>query len=377
MTESTLYLDHAATTPLRPEARAAMAPFLERGYGNSSSVHAMGRAARAALEEARERVAELLGAARSEIVFTGGGTEADNLAVLGRWRAVGQGVAVSAIEHSAVRHAAAQAAREGAAVTTLAVDEDGRLDLGALEEALESPHGLVSVMWANNEVGSLQPVREIAERCRERGVAFHTDAVQAVGHRPVSVREVPCDLLALSAHKFGGPQGVGALYVRKGTALEPLVHGGGQEQGLRAGTSNVAGAVGLGEALARAVQAMEAETTRLGGLRDRLETTLLEGVPGAVVNGGVDRLPHVLSLSVDGVPTDTLLPSLDMAGLAVSSGSACHSGASSPSPVLLAMGRRSDAVVRFSLGWSTTAEEVDRAGALFVEVMDRLRAVVA
>lgn len=377
MNHEMLYFDHAATTPLRPEARAAMAPFLGERYGNSSSVHSAGQAARGTLEEARERVAELLGAERSEIVFTGGGTEADNMAVLGRWRAARQPVALSAIEHNAVRHAAAQAAREGAGVSTLAVDEDGRLDLGALDEVVEEPHSVLSVMWANNEVGTLQPVREIAERCREHGIAFHTDAVQAVGHHPVSVKEVPCDLLTLSAHKFGGPQGVGALYVRKGTAVEPLLHGGGQEQGLRAGTSNVAGAVGLAEALSRAVRTIEEETLRLRALRDRLEGVLLEGVPGSTVNGGPDRLPHVLSLSVNGVAPDLLLPSLDMSGLAVSSGSACQSGASSPSHVLLAMGRRSDSVVRFSLGWSTTAEEVDRAGGIFVEVVDRLRTVTA
>lgn len=375
MNEPLLYLDHAATTPLRPEARAAMAPFLGERFGNSSSVHAAGRAARGALEEARERVAEMLGAERSEIVFTAGGTEADNLAVLGRWRATGEGVALSAIEHSAVRHAAAQAAREGAAVTTLAVDEDGRLDPGALEEALGEPQAVISVMWANNEVGSVQPVREIAERCRERGIVFHTDAVQAIGHHPVSVRDVPCDLLALSAHKFGGPQGVGALYVRKGTALEPLLYGGGHEHGLRAGTSNVAGAVGLAAALSRAVADLEEETTRLRGLRDGLEELLLAGVPGSIVNGASDRLPHVLSLSVGGVAPDLLLPSLDMAGLAVSSGSACQSGASAPSHVLLAMGRGNDAVVRFSLGWSTTPEEVERAGAVFVEVVSRLRQI--
>lgn len=377
MTDDTLYLDHAATTPLRPEARAAMAPFLDGRYGNPSSLHTAGRAARAALEEARERVAGALGASPSEIVFTGGGTEADNLAVLGRWRSDGGAVAASAIEHSAVRHAVAQAAREGAAVSMVAVDEEGRLDLGALDEVLAEPHAVVSVMWANNEVGSVQPVREIAERCREHGAAFHTDAVQAIGHHPVSVKDTPCDLLALSAHKFGGPQGVGALYVRKGTTLDPLLHGGGQEQGLRAGTSNVAGAVGLAEALLVATRDLAEETMRLRALRERLERVLLTGVEGSFVNGGSDRVPHVLSLSVDGVAPDVLLPSLDMAGLAVSSGSACHSGASSPSHVLLAMGRRSDAVVRFSMGWSTTADEVERAGALFIDVVERLRTMAA
>lgn len=373
MTDPIVYLDHAATTPVRPEVRAAMAPFLSERFGNASSVHGIGRAARTALEDARERVAEVLEADPSEMVFTSGGTEADNVALLGRWRSAGQAVAVSAIEHSAVRHAAAQAAREGAAVTTLAVDEAGRLDMGALQEALEEPHAVVSVMWANNEVGSIQPVRAIAEHCRARGVAFHTDAVQAVGHERVSVREVPCDLLAMSAHKLGGPQGVGALYVRRGTALDPLLFGGGQERGVRPGTSNVAGAVGLAEALSISARDRDSEAARLRELRDRLQRVLLAAVPGAVVNGGTDRLPHVLSVSFDGVELDLLLPSLDMAGLAVSSGSACHSGASTPSHVLMAMGRQHDAVVRFSLGWSTTADEVDSAAGRFIEVVERLR----
>lgn len=377
MTEATLYLDHAATTPLRPEARAAMEPFLGGPYGNTSSVHSAGREARVALEEARERVAEAIGAEAPEIVFTAGGTEADNLAVLGRWRAAGRGMAISAVEHSAVRNAAAQAAREGAAVTTLAVDGEGRLDLGALDEALLEGPALISVMWANNEVGTVQPVREIARRCRERDVRFHTDAVQATGHTCVSVRDVPCDLLVLSGHKLGGPHGVGALYVRNGVELDPLVYGGGQERGLRPGTSNVAGAVGLAAALAVAVNGLEEEMDRLGQLRDHLERRILDGVPDVAINGRTERLPHILSVSLDGVPPDVLLPSLDMAGLAVSAGSACHSGASSPSHVLVAMGRPNDAAIRFSLGWPTTADEVDAAAARFIEVVGRIRAMAA
>lgn len=373
MPDATLYLDHAATTPMRPAVRAAMEPYLADRFGNPSSAHAAGRRARAALEEARERVADALGAAPGEIVFTSGGTEADNLAVLGRWRTGGRGVALSAIEHSAVRLAAAQAAREGAAVTTVAVDESGRLDLGALDEALEDPHSVVSVMWANNEVGTVQPVREVAERCREEGVVFHTDAVQAVGHVPVSVADVPCDLLSLTAHKLGGPVGVGALYVRDGVELEPLIFGGGQEAGLRSGTSNVAGAVGLAEAVARATTEVTDEAARLAKLRDRLEGALLEALPGAEVNGAGTRLPHISSLSLQGVEPDVLLASLDLAGLAISSGSACHSGAASPSHVLLAMGRERDAVIRFSLGWSTRLEEVDEAVRRFLEVVERVR----
>jgi cysteine desulfurase len=380
MTESILYLDHAATTPLRPAARSAMAPFLESSFGNPSSAHAAGREARGALEEARARVAGALGAEPSEIVFTAGGTESDNLAVLGRWRAAGaaaRGVAVSAIEHSAVRAAAGQAAREGAALTTVGVDEGAVLDRGALEEALEEPHAVVSVMWANNEVGTVQPVRWAADRAHAAGASFHTDAVQAVGHVPVDVGEAGCDLLSLSAHKFGGPRGIGALYVRAGTELEPVIHGGSQERGLRPGTSNVAGAVGLAAALDASIAEMARESARLRDLRDALEAALLDRVPGARRNGEGERLPHVLSVRFPDVAADILVPALDMSGLAVSSGSACHSGASAPSHVLVAMGAGDDAVVRFSLGWTTTAEEVERAAEIVMEVVDRSRAVTA
>ncbi len=376
MSDDILYLDHAATTPLRPGIRAAMDPFLDDRFGNPSSTHSAGRSARAALEDARERVAAVLSAAPDEIVFTAGGTEADNMAVLGRWRAGGAGVAVSAVEHSAVRESAAQAAREGAATCTIAVDEDGRLDLAALEEALEEPLSVASVMWGNNEVGTLQPVQRAAELCRGRGVSFHTDAVQAVGHVPVSLSEVDADLLSLSAHKFGGPRGVGALFVRRGVALSPLLFGGGQERGLRPGTSNVASAVGLAVALEEAVAELDRESERLRGLRDRLEHGILSRAPGAVINGGgTARLPHVTSLGIPDVSADVLLATLDLAGIAASAGSACHSGSAAPSHVLVAMGRAPDAVVRLSLGWTTTEADVERAMDTIAEVLDRVRPV--
>lgn len=357
---------------------AAMEPFLSERFGNPSSSHGPGRLARAALEQARERVAEVLGAEPDEVFFTGGGTEADNLAVLGRWRETGGSIVISAVEHSAVRRAAAEAAREGARVATVAVDEAGRLDLGALSEVIQDGPTVVSVMWGNNEVGALQPVSEVAALCRERDVTFHTDAVQAMGHDPVSVRDVPCDLLAMSAHKFGGPKGVGALFVRRGTELAPLIHGGGQERGMRAGTSNVAGAVGLAEALERATANGNQEAERLRELRDRLESGLRVAVGDLVINSaGAERLPHILSVGLMDVDSDVLLASLDLEGLAVSSGSACHSGASAPSHVLLAMGARPAAVVRFSLGWSTTEQEIERAEAIFVDVVERARRVMA
>jgi cysteine desulfurase len=369
-----IYLDHAATTPIRPEVRAAMDPYLAERFGNAASGHASGRAARAALEDARDRVARVLGAERAEIVFTSGGTEADNLAVLGRWRATGSGVTLSAVEHSAVREAAAQAAREGAAVTTVAVREDGVVDLGALEEVLAEAPAVVSVMWGNNEVGTIQPVARIAELCRAHGVVMHSDAVQAIGHVPVSVGDVACDLLALSAHKFGGPQGVGALFVRRGTGLAPLLHGGGQEGGLRAGTSNVAGAVGLAEALERATADVGVEAERVRGLRDRLEAEITATVEGAHVLGAADaRLPHILSVGLDRVDPDVLLASLDLSGLAVSSGSACHTGTTAASHVVLAMGLQYDAVLRFSLGWTTTPAEVADAAALLPRVIEGAR----
>lgn len=375
MTDDILYLDHAATTPLRPEVRAAMESFLTERFGNPSSAHALGRAARGALEEARERVATVLGARRVEIVFTSGGTEADNMAVLGRWRAAGGGIAVSAIEHSAVRTSVAQAAREGATVCTLAVDEAGRLDLGALTEALEEPLSLVSVMWGNNEVGSLQPTARVAELCRERGVSMHTDAVQAVGHVPVSVADVPVDLLALSAHKFGGPRGMGALFVRDGVELSPVLHGGGQERGLRPGTPNVGGAVGLAEALEHAAAELARAPERLRNLRDRLEREIVARIPDAVVHArGAERLPHVLSLGFAGVPADVLMASLDLAGLAASSGSACQSGSAAPSHVLIAMGQEPDAVLRLSLGWTTTERDITRAIEIVTGAVKRVRA---
>jgi cysteine desulfurase len=376
MDTTLIYLDHAATTPVRPEARAAMEPYLGPRFGNAASGHAAGRAARAALEEARERVAACVGARPMEIVFTSGGTEADNLAVLGHWRATGSAMVVSAIEHSAVREAAAQAAREGARLTTIAVREDGLVDVDALSEALDSGPALVSVMWGNNEVGTLQPMEAIAEACRTAGATFHTDAVQAVGHVPVSVADAGCDLLAISAHKFGGPHGMGVLYVRRGTPLAPLIRGGGHENGLRAGTSNVAGAVGLAAALEAATADLAAEHSRLAGLRDRLQAALLATVDGLhVIAGAAPRLPHILSVGVDATAPDVLLPSLDLAGLAVSAGSACRTGAAAPSPVLVAMGVEHDAFIRFSLGWITTEHDIDAAAVAFAEVIGRVRAL--
>jgi len=375
-----LYFDHAATTPMRDEVREAMAPYEAECFGNPSSVHRWGQKARVALEEARERLASALGAKRREICFTGCGTEADNLAVLGSWRRVGTPgagwVVCSAIEHNAVLGAVERAGHEGASRHYLAVDEDGRVDPAAVDEALTLEPAVVAVMWLNNEVGTVQPVRAIAERCRERGVRFHTDAVQAFGRVPVRVDEVPCDFLAVSGHKIGGPKGVGALYVRQGVEVEPLTYGGGQEQALRPGTQNVAAAMGMARAAEIAVRELESEAARLRGLRELIERglTALDGV--SINAAGAERGPHIMSVAVDGVDPQALIIYLDLEGLAVSAGSACHSGSSDPSHVLSAMGRTADdrGIFRLSMGRTTQREHAEDAVVRVRGVLERLRA---
>jgi cysteine desulfurase len=379
-----IYLDYAATTPLRAEVRESLLDSWSE-FGNPSSLHRWGRGARVRLEEARERVSALLGAARREIVFTGSGTESDNLAILGRWRAwrhsadAADGVVVcSAIEHSAVLGSVRAAGREGAEVVILGVDGDGRLDTGALEELLPGRPAIVSVMWANNEVGTLQPISALAERCRAAGTIFHSDAVQALGRERIRLDEVPCDLLTISAHKIGGPAGIGALFIREGVELEPLVYGGGQEQALRAGTESVAAAVGFAVALELAEREREAEAARLAELRDRLQAELLVRIPGALVNGGAaPRLPHILNISIPGVDREVLLMALDLEGIAASGGSACRSGTTEPSHVLVAMGQvdQGSTPLRLSLGRQTTAAEVDRAIEIIAGVVTRVRAL--
>lgn len=376
MMSEAIYLDHAATTPVRAEVREAMAPYYEGRWGNPSSTHRWGREARTALEEARERVAAALGAERSEILFTSGGTEADNLAVLGRWRATGGGIACSAIEHRAVLDAARMAARRGARVQILGVDARGVVELAALDEALHEQPAVVSVMWGNNEVGTLQPIADIAARCRATGATFHADAVQAFGRVPVRVDETPVDLVSVSAHKIGGPKGAGALFVRAGVQLEPLVWGGGQERDLRPGTQNVAGAVGLATAAELAVQERDAESARQATLRDRLEVGLTASVPGLSVSGnGAPRLPHVLNVTIPSVDQEMMLAALDLEGIAASGGSACHSGVVEPSHVLVAMGRITERVasLRFSVGRTTTDADIDRALAVVPRVIGRAR----
>jgi cysteine desulfurase len=373
-----VYLDYAATTPVRPEVREAVLPFLSERFGNPSSLHRWGREARAALEEARARLAAVIGAAAGEVVFTRGGTESDNLAVLGRHRAEPERpVACSCVEHKAVLSASRCAARDGVPLHLLAVDAEGRVRMEELEDALAGHPAVVSVMWANNEIGTVQPVPEIARRCLEAGVVFHTDAVQALGKLEVRVDRVPVSLLSVSAHKIGGPKGVGALFVRRKTRVIPLVHGGGQERGLRPGTEDVAGAVGFAVAAELAEREREAGGARIAALRDRLQTGLVAAVPDLVVNAaGVERIPTLLNVCFPGADAESLLLSLDLEGIAVSSGSACSSGAVEPSHVLMAIGRTPEEAgpsVRFSLGRETTAEEIDRVIAVVPRTVERLR----
>jgi len=359
-----IYADHAATTPTRPEAIEAMNAYLQAGAYNPSSRHAEGRRAKAALDGARERVAALLGAKPREIVFTGGGSESDNLAIRGAARAArarGRHVLSAATEHHAVLHALDVLRDDGFDVEIMAVDRDGRLDPERFVRALRPDTILASVMLANNELGTLQPVRELAAAARARGVVFHSDAVQAPGRVALDVRALGVDLLSLSAHKFYGPHGVGVLYVREGTALMGLIAGGGQEFGLRAGTENVAGIVGLATALELATAEQALETARLAALRDRFEETLRERIPGLQVNAaGAPRLPNLSSISIPGADSEALTIRLDLEGVAVSTGSACASGAAEQSHVLRAVGVPAGlATLRFSFGRSTGRQEVD------------------
>jgi cysteine desulfurase len=374
-----VYLDYAATTPLRPEVREAMLAVLGDRWGNPSSVHRWGREARAVLEDARARFAAVIGASPAEIVFTRGGTEADNLAILGRAGADGsRAVAVSAIEHKAVLASARALAADGGTVRTVPVDAHGRVDLDALAEIVRADRpAVVSVMWANNEAGAIQPVEQVAAICAEAGVAFHTDAVQALGKLPVRLDAVPVALAAFSAHKLGGPRGTGALFVRRGTQLHPLLHGGGQERGMRSGTEDVAAAVGFAVAAELAEAERETVMARIAALRDRLEAGLCERVPGLRVNAaGAPRLPTISNVSAPGADAEMLLMALDLEGIAASSGSACSSGAVEPSHVLTAMGVPADVAgpsVRFSLGRETTDADIDRALEVFPTVIERLR----
>jgi cysteine desulfurase len=379
------YLDHAATTPLRPEALEAMLPFLQGSFGNPSGQHAQARAAKTAVEEAREQVAAALGAKPAEIVFTGGGTEADNLAIKGaarsaRDRGMGDGVVTTAIEHHAVLHSCDRLGREGFRVTRVGVGADGVVDLDALAAALDDRTTVVSVMLANNEVGTIQPLAAVAAVMAERSprAVLHTDAVQAAAWLDVAATAADAALIAISAHKFGGPKGVGALVVRKGARLVPIIDGGGQERDLRSGTHNVAGIVGMAAALNATVARRAEEVPRVGALRDRLAAGIAAVLPaGAVRTNGhpASKLVNNCHLAFPGVEAEALLLLLDRDGVCASAGSSCASGALEPSHVLAAMGLPVDvtrASVRLTVGWPTTEAEIDEAVAVITAGAGRL-----
>ena len=374
-----VYLDNNATTPVLPEVFEAMRPYFGERFGNASSIHHHGQETRAAVEDARESVAELLGCGASEIVFTSGGTESDNLAIAG-WVAAGDHVITSSIEHHAVLHACRHLEKIGCEVTILPVNGRGLIDPSDVRRALRPNTKLISVMMANNETGVLQPVEEIGKIACEASILFHTDAVQAAAKVPIKVRQIGCDALSISGHKIHAPQGVGALYVKKGTRIQPLFHGGRHERSRRAGTENVPGIVGLGKAAQLAKEALDrGDSLKLAAMRDRLEHGILAQVDEAGVNGeGATRVPNTTNIHLDHIEGEALVIALDLKGLAVSTGAACSSGAIEPSHVLIAMGLRPDqarASIRFSLGKQTTEAEIDFALELVPETVARLRAI--
>lgn len=377
-----IYLDHAATTPVRPEVLEAMAPYYGPRFGNPSSLHRWGREARTALDEARERLAACLGARSDELCFTSGGTEADNIAILGSWRArKGEGrnaVVSTPIEHKAVLGAVHQAAREGAEERLCRVTADGVVDGTSFDDLTRSDVAVVSVMWVNNEIGTVQPVEELAQTAKSRGALFHTDAVQAFGKVEIDARKVPFDALAISGHKIGAPKGCGAIFIRRGTVLESLFHGGTQERGKRPGTENVAAAVGLARAAELTVAERESECARLEKLRVRLERGIRERVPDAVVHGSgaARRAPHIVNVSVPGTDSESMLMALDLQGIGCSAGSACQSGTSSPSHVLSAIGAQRELVnsaIRMSLGSMSDEKSVDRVVEVFAKLASKAR----
>jgi cysteine desulfurase len=376
-----IYLDHAATTPVRPEVREAMEPFYGPRFGNPSSTHRWGREARAALDEARDRIAKCLGANSDEIAFTSGGTEGDNLAILGAFRALkpkGKRVAVTTgIEHKAVLAAVHQVAAEGGEERIVAVDANGVVDRKSYDAALRDDVAIVSVMWVNNEIGTIQSIPELAAAAKARGALFHTDGVQAFGKVKIDAKSQPFDYLTFSGHKIGAPKGIGAQFIRRGSPLEPLQHGGQQNRGQRPGTENVAAAVGLARAAELTLAEMDEELARLTAMRDTLQAALLANIPDAVVHAQhAPRAAHILSISVPGTDSESLLMAMDLAGVACSSGSACQSGNVDPSHVLCAIGSPRDvavAAIRMSLGSLTTPEQIDRVAQIFPKLVAKAR----
>lgn len=377
-----VYLDNNATTPLDPLVFKAMKPHYMEDFGNASSIHTYGQKANSAVENARRQVSELIGARPNEIVFTSGGTEADNTAlrgVLTHHRARGNHIITAVTEHSAVLQTCEQLEKENFRVTYLPVDREGMISLDRLEKAIDEETILISIMHANSEIGVIQPIQDMAALAREKKVLFHTDAVQTVAKIPVNVEELGVDLLSLSAHKFHGPKGVGALYIRSGVKMDPLLYGGSHERSRRAGTVNVPGIVGLGRSAELAREELKELDTRVKALRDRLEKGILEHISGTAVNGSrTHRIPHLTNISFRAIEGEALLISLDFQGVAVSTGSACSSGTVEPSHVLTALGgnhKLHKSAIRFTLSRMTSGGEIDYVLSILPEIVERMREV--
>jgi cysteine desulfurase len=377
-----IYLDYAATTPTHPEVVKAMLPYFTEIFGNPSTIHTCGQQAKEAMEEARAKVANLIGASEEEVVFTGGGTEADNFAIKGIAYAnenKGNHIITTPIEHHAVLETCHFLEKRGWEITYLPVDEYGLVDPDEVRKAITDKTVLISIMHANNEVGTIEPIAEIGKIAQEAGVYFHTDAVQTVGHLPINVTELGLDLLSLSAHKFYGPKGVGALYIRKGTRLIPFVHGGEQERGRRASTENVPGTIGLGKAVEIARQEMDEEAKRVTSLRDKLISGLRAQIDHIRLNGHPrQRLPNNVNVSIFFAEGESMCLSLDLEGICVSTGSACSSGSLEPSHVMIALGlppEQAHSSLRLTLGKWTTEEEIDRVLEVLPRIVSRLRAM--
>ena len=375
-----IYLDFAATTPVSPEVAEAMAPYFQDCFGNPSSIHGTGREAHKALDLARQRTAEAIGAKPREIYFTSGGSESDSWALIGTAFALkdqGRHIITSAIEHHAVLRTCQWLEKQGFEVTYLPVDSNGLVSAEEAEGAMREDTILISVMTANNEIGTLEPVREIGEAARKHGIRFHTDAVQAIGAVPVRADVCHADLISISAHKFHGPKGAGCLYIREGTRMDALIHGGEQERRMRAGTENLAGIAGMGKAIELAVRNMEEKNARITALRDRLIRGIRERTDGAELNGHPSlRLPNNCSLRFKGVEGEALLLRLDLAGIAASGGSACASGSLEPSHVLKAIGQSDEEAggsIRLTLGDTTTEEEIEEVIRVLPEIVADLR----
>ncbi len=377
-----VYLDYAATTPLRPEVYKAMEPYLIEKFGNPSSIHHFGKETKIAIEEAREKIAKAIGAKNDEIIFTSGGTESNNMAIKGVALALsekGKHIITTPIEHHAVLEPCHFLEKLGFEITYLKVDKDGIVDPDELRKAIRKDTILISIMHANNEIGTIEPIEELSKIAREFDIYFHTDAVQTVGHIPVNVDTLGVDLLSLSAHKFYGPKGIGALYIRKGTRIYPLIHGGEQEQRKRAGTENVAGIVGMGRAIELAILELEKEKKRLSDLRDYFISEIERRIPDVYLNGHrIKRLPNNINFSFAYIEGESILLNLDLEGIGVSTGSACSSRSLEPSHVLSAIGLPTElahSAIRFTLGLYTTKEDLNYTLDILEKTVERLRSI--